>query len=341
MHFDPTTLLYGVYATVFLATALAAQGAVLAYLERRSRRDAIRRRMRAAEQAVEAHDHHASLRRRPDDAERRTVVRPGITERLARLAQQGGLAVTGRWIVAIMAGLSFAVFLGAIGIWPSFAALGGADLTAGDVVGLGIALITAGGVGVGAPLAYLLRRRSRRLTRIAVQLPEALDIMVRSLRAGHPVASALAMVSRDLAGPLATEFKTVVDEMTYGLDLRQALSNLGRRVDLDDLRYVVVSVNLQHETGGNLAEILEGLATVVRARFRLARKIRSLSAEARLSAKILAVLPLLFGGLVFAANPSMYLEAARDPLFLPVLAATAALEAAGLVVMQRLTRLSV
>lgn len=341
MQLDPNTLMYGVYATVFLAVALASEGAIMVFVERRGRREAIRRRVDGGEQAVGARDQHESLRRRPDDAEISPVVRPGLTEQLDRLVRQGGLVLSGRWVVAAMAILSLVLFVGAIGLLLGLAALGGANVTTGDVVALGIVLIAAIGFGVGAPLGYLRHRRSRRLAQIAAQLPEALDIMVRSLRAGHPITAALAMVSRDLTGPLSVEFGTVVDEMTYGLDLRQALSNLGRRVDLHDLRYVVVSVTLQHETGGNLAEILEGLATVVRARSRLARKIRSLSAEARLSAKILVVLPFVFGALVFAANPSMYLEVAGDPLFMPVLAAVAVLEVAGLVVMQRLTRLSV
>jgi len=129
--------------------------------------------------------------------------------------------------------------------------------------------------------------------------------------------------------------------MTYGLELREALANLGERVDVEDYQYVVVSINIQHETGGNLAEVLHGLSTVIRARFRMFKKIRALSAEGRLSAKILAILPIAFAALTFSNKPQYYINAADDPLFWPLVGVTICLELIGIYIMYRLVNFRV
>ena len=172
-------------------------------------------------------------------------------------------------------------------------------------------------------------------------MPDALDVMVRGLRAGHPVSSAMAMVRSDLPDPAASEFGRALDEMTYGLELREALGLMAARLDVPDLRFVVASINLQHETGGNLAELLQGLAELMRARVRVARKVRSTTAEARLSARFLAVMPVIFVGLVLMANPDIYGEAARDPLFWPIVLGAGALQILGIVIMGRMARVRV
>ena len=143
-------------------------------------------------------------------------------------------------------------------------------------------------------LPYLVLRmlRGRRQKRFAAQFPDALDIIVRSLRAGHPVPVAISMVGREMPDPIGSEFGMVADEITYGADLETAMRNLYGRIGSDDLPLFVTAVGIQGSTGGNLGEILENLSGVIRQRFKMRRKIRALAAEGRASAMILSALPI-------------------------------------------------
>lgn len=196
-------------------------------------------------------------------------------------------------------------------------------------------------LGLAVPVALLRHRAARRRQQFVAQLPTALDIMKRALRAGQPIHGALAMVGREMPAPLGAEFAATANEVAYGLDLREALSHLGRRMAVPELRYFTIAINVQHETGGNLAVILDRLAHLIRARFRLAKKVRVLSAEARLSARLLALMPPIFAGLIFLARPEVYLEIADDPLVVPVVLAAAALQVVGMLVMRWLVRFEV
>ena len=157
-------------------------------------------------------------------------------------------------------------------------------------------------------LPYLVLRmlRSRRQKKFGAQFPDALDIIVRSLRAGHPVPIAIAMVGREMADPIGSEFGVVSDEVTYGADLETAMRNLYGRLGSDDLPLFVTAVAIQGSTGGNLGEILENLSGVIRDRFKMRRKIRALASEGRASAMILSALPIgLFLVIQFVA-PDFY-----------------------------------
>jgi tight adherence protein B len=142
------------------------------------------------------------------------------------------------------------------------------------------------------PLFALRFLRSRRQKRFAAQFPDSLDIIVRSLRAGHPVPIAVNMVGREMGDPIGTEFGIVSDEVTYGADLESAMRNLYARIGSDDLPLFVTAVAIQGSTGGNLGEILQNLSGVIRDRFKMRRKIRALAAEGRASAMILSALPI-------------------------------------------------
>jgi tight adherence protein B len=174
-------------------------------------------------------------------------------------------------------------------------------------------------IGLALPLLILLRRRARRKKRFAEQLPEALDIIVRSLKAGHPTPVSLSLVAREMPDPIGTEFGIVTDEMTYGLELDRAMRNLLERVGLDDLRLVVVSMGIQASTGGNLAEILGNLAQVIRDRFRLRRKIRAISAEGRWSAILISIFPFGLFAIINLIAPRYYGEVWDQPLVQPIL----------------------
>jgi tight adherence protein B len=153
---------------------------------------------------------------------------------------------------------------------------------------VGAALFAA----VPLPLLVLRILRGRRQKKFGAQFPDSIDIIVRSLRAGHPVPVAISMVAREIADPVGTEFGIVTDEITYGADLETAMRNLYFRVGADDLPLFVTAVAIQGSTGGNLGEILENLSGVIRLRFKMRRKIRALAAEGRASALILSSLPI-------------------------------------------------
>lgn len=156
------------------------------------------------------------------------------------------------------------------------------------------------------PLLVLRIKRGRRQKQFGAQFPDAIDIIVRSLRAGHPVPVAVTMVGRELPDPVGTEFGIVADEITYGADLETAMRSLYFRVGQDDLPLFVTAVAIQGSTGGNLGEILENLSAVIRLRFKMRRKIRALAAEGRASALILSSLPIAIFGMIQVVAPDFY-----------------------------------
>ena len=169
-------------------------------------------------------------------------------------------------------------------------------------------------VSAGLPVFYVRSKKKQRMAKFEKQFPEALSLIARALRAGHAFASGMKLASEEFGDPLGPEFEETLDEINFGVSVADALKNLARRVDCPDLRFFVVSVNLQRETGGNLAEIIEGLAHLIRERFKFRGKVRVLSAEGRLSATILLVLPfVLFAG-IFIVNPKYISTLIYDPV---------------------------
>ena len=188
-----------------------------------------------------------------------------------------------------------------------------------------------------AAWAVMLRRMARNRTiRLGRQLPEALMLMSRSLRAGHPITAALWLVAREMPAPLGSEFAIVFHEMTYGLDLRDSLANLCGRVESRELRYMAVAVSIQHSTGGNLAELLDTLAAVLRDIERLHRKIKALSAEGRLSATVLSALPFIVTLGIGLVAPGYYGDVIHDPTFQMILGSAGASMVLGMVTMSHM-----
>jgi tight adherence protein B len=157
-----------------------------------------------------------------------------------------------------------------------------------------------------APYLSLRLMRSLRQKKFGAQFPDAIDIIVRSLRAGHPVPIAITMVARELRDPIGSEFGIVADEITYGADLETAMRNLYFRIGQDDLPLFVTAVAIQSSTGGNLGEILENLSGVIRQRFKMRRKIRALASEGRASAMILSSLPIGMFIIINFVSPNFY-----------------------------------
>jgi len=173
-------------------------------------------------------------------------------------------------------------------------------------------LFLAGGFAAGAAFPILALRfiRARRVKRFAEQFADAIDIIVRSLKAGHPLPIAINLVAREMPDPVGSEFGMVGDELAFGLDLESAMRNMAMRVGQEDLPLFVTSISIQAATGGNLAAILEGLSKLIRDRFKMRRKIKAISSEARTSAMVLIALPFVIYTLVQVIEPG-YFEAAR------------------------------
>jgi tight adherence protein B len=219
----------------------------------------------------------------------------------------------------------------------------GAGLT-GFSIGVGViqlAIVLGLCFGVGIPMIILSNMASKRKKRMQEQFPVALDIFVRGLRSGHPIASALDLLTKEMEDPLGTEFGLVVDEVSYGADLRDALQNMADRWGIDDIQMFVVSLSVQNETGGNLAEILANLSTVIRERHSMYMKVRALSSEGRMTALILTALPVLAFSALFLTNPAFYLDVAQDPIFPVGFIGLIVLYAVGFITIRRMIDLKV
>jgi tight adherence protein B len=214
----------------------------------------------------------------------------------------------------------------------------------GVAVGFGRLLITAtfaGLLGAALPIMLLNFKANRMRKKMQDQFPVALDVFVRGLRAGHPIAAALDLLTVEMPDPMGTQFGLAVDEVTYGADLRDALQSMAERWDLDDMRMFVVSLSVQSETGGNLAEILENLSHVIRERQSMFLKVRALSSEGRMTAIMLTILPLFTFVLLFTLNPTFFLDVAGDPWFVPGFTALIVLYLIGFFTIRRLVDLKV
>jgi tight adherence protein B len=181
-----------------------------------------------------------------------------------------------------------------------------------------VSLIVFLAIGLGLPLLVLRRARNKRIQKFAKQLPDALDMIVRSLRAGHPASVAVALVAREMPDPLGTEFGIVSDEITFGLSIEQAVRKLSQRVGFEGLHLLSVSLSIQSKTGGNLTGILSNLSVVLRDRQKLKMKIRALSGEGRLSAWIISLFPIVMFLILQLLAPSYYGTVWDSPMILPV-----------------------
>ncbi|MBA5868754.1 MAG: hypothetical protein GDA68_01930 [Nitrospira sp. CR2.1] len=221
---------------------------------------------------------------------------PGIAG-WERLRRQAGMSLSLDWLVLSVIGPTSFIFL--------LMAMGGLDPMSGGII---VALIWGGVRGI------LAKRAARRLRDFQRQLPEALDMMGRSLRAGHSLLAGMKMVSDEFPAPVGPEFGRVVEEATFGVPLGEALGHLTDRFDSAALRFFVTSVMIQRESGGNLVEVITSISQMARKRFELAAKVRAVSAEGRLSAMILFALPLVLAGLLYLINKEYITILFQDPL---------------------------
>lgn len=249
-----------------------------------------------------------------------------LTRRMAdfeALVRGSGLRHSATRVATFMALLVLAVMLG-LDFW-------GYDALRSLVGGL-----IVGGV---VPLLVLLRLRSRRMAKLTIQLPDAIDMLVRALRAGLPVPVGIRMIATEMSDPVGREFREVFDAMSYGLDLREALEQLAYRLQVPEVKYLVAAIRIQYASGGNLSEVLDTLSSVMRARVRFKLKVRALSAESRVSGNIMALVPFVLSGGMIYLRPDFYKEVPHSPFLQMVLGIAACLLVIGIILMRRIVNI--
>jgi tight adherence protein B len=221
---------------------------------------------------------------------------------LANKAQKANIAFTPKQLMGIMAGLAVFSYLG---------------LTIGTEAAPAVRAIVAVIMGIGGVYVWINNKAKKRMALLEEQLPDAVELMVRSLRVGHPFSSAIANVAKEIADPLGTEFGIIADEASYGRDVAESLKEFAERMDSQDLRFLAVAVTIQQQSGGNLAEILEGLSKVIRARFKLFRRVRAITAEAKWSGMFLSAFPIGALIMINVIQPNYYDDVKETPAFIP------------------------
>jgi tight adherence protein B len=282
---DPT---YAIYAFAAVSAILFGEGVYLLFFSAASYRNRINRRLALLNDTVDRQSILVQIRRERGLSTGGDFRLPVLS--LNRLILQSGVAM----------GLSRIGLLAGVAALITFAAV----VVLRNSIGEGVLAALFGGLFM--PYFILRMLRASRQKKFGAQFPDAIDVIVRSLRAGHPVPIAVNMVAREMPDPIGSEFGLVADEITYGADLETAMRNLYSRVGQDDLPLFVTAVAIQGSTGGNLGEILENLSSVIRQRFKMRRKVRALAAEGRASALILSSLPILMFGIVQLVAPDFY-----------------------------------
>ena len=312
-----------IYIIVFCAVLLGVQGAYWVFSEQQRTRGAINRRLVLAKQGAHAQEIFEALRR-----ERGLI---GVDYkhfgRLNDLVVQTGLRLDQKLLLSAGFCLSILFFV-----------LFGLAFGYGLIAFLLAALFSALSI-----LLFLVVARRNRITKFSGQLPDAIDVIVRGVKSGYPFTVALALVGKEMSDPIGTEFGMTSDEIGFGSEIGAALDNLYYRVGHEDLLYLTMAIKVQNQTGGNLAEILSRLAQLLRDRQMLRLKVRALSAEGRLSAIFLTVMPFALFGAICLAKPDFYFspEVLGHPIIMPMFVLALIMLAAGNLVIYRMVNFKV
>ena len=309
---------------------------LVSYLARnRADGNAINLRLRMINEGRSREQTMTLLRRRP------TMLPAGLptfvsrfAAKLERTLMQAQVTLpTGRLMLGLLLG-PFAIFFIVILIMMGL----DAGISMGRLLMVAVFAVVIGAV---IPIMLLQFKATATRKKMEEQFPVALDVFVRGLRAGHPIAAALDLLTIEMPDPIGSEFGLAVDEVTYGAELRDALQAMADRWDLDDMRMFVVSLSVQSETGGNLAEILENLSHVIRERHSMMLKVRALSSEGRMTAIMLTILPVGTFSALFVLSPAFYLDVADDPAFVPGFVTLIVMYCIGFYIIRRMIDLKV
>lgn len=245
---------------------------------------------------------------------------------LAEKAQKANIAFSPKALVAVMVLVSAVAFLG---------------LSVGTEAAAPVRVALSVFMGVGGIYFWVSGKAKKRMALLEEQLPDAVELMVRSLRVGHPFSSAIQIVAKEVPDPLGSEFGIIADEGAYGRNVADSLRDLSERMDMQDLRFLAVAVSIQQTSGGNLAEILEGLAKVIRSRFRLFRRVKAITAEAKWSGIFLSGFPFAVLVVIQVVSPNYYDAVKETPAFIPAALIVFALLGANMMFMKVMTNIKV
>lgn len=314
-----------IYGLIFVAVLVLVEGIYLtAFGKSISLNNRLNRRLEMLEKGVGREQVLEQLRKEMSQhLKSRSIPLYAI---LAEKAQKANIAFTPLQLVMVMGVLAVVAFMGlTIGT--------GASLP----IRLGISVI----MGISAVYVWVNKKATKRMKLIEEQLPDAVELMVRSLRVGHPFTAALNIVAKEVPDPLGTEMGMIADESAYGRDVGEALKAMAERLDMQDMRFLAVAVTIQQTSGGNLAEILDGLAKVIRSRFKLFRRVNAITAEAKWSGKFLSGFPLLALVAINVAQPNYYDDVMGTAVFVPACLVVAGFLIANLIVMKILVNIKV
>ena len=322
--------LYYLFATlIFLAVVLLIEGAYLVWNSSKGpEAERIARRLRMMSAGAHGDEQNISI------IKERMLSKTPVMQRILlqvprvgamdRLLQQSGVT----WSVSDFFGLTLLAFLATL-FAVSF-------LPIPWLFSLVIATVVAM-----LPYLYVARAKIKRLERIEQQLPDAMDLMGRALRAGHAFPTSLKMVGDEMSDPIAAEFRIAFDEVNFGIAMPEALMNLATRVPSTDLRYFVIAVLIQRETGGNLSELLASISAIIRDRLKLMGQVRVLSAEGRMSAWVLGLLPFGAALMIQLTNPKFLEILYTDPGGRKMLAVVAVMMVLGVLAMRKIINIRV
>ena len=298
MSFEPL-----IYAMVFVGVLLMVEGVYLMIFGKSVRLESkVNRRLELLEKGEDPEDVLETLRAERDQHRKNTGI--PIMAPLYERAAQANIAFTPKGLAIVIAMMSIMVFV-LLTVFSS-AAL---------VLRIGISVL----MGFGGVYMWLNNKAKARMALFEEQLPDAVELIVRSLRVGHPFSSSVSIVAHEMPDPLGTEFGIIADEATYGMDITESLNRMAERINVQDLRFLSVAVSIQAQSGGNLAEVLAGLAAVIRSRFKLFRRVKAITAEARWSGWFLSMFPLLAIILIQLVEPNYYDDVQETSLFVPAM----------------------
>ena len=290
-----------IYIAIFVAVVLLVEGLYLTIFGKSiSLNNRVSRRLQLLEKNQNREEVLEQLRK--EMTQHMNVKGIPLYSMLAKKAQHANIAFSPQALMGVMVLLSAVAFLG---------------LTVGTGAALPIRAAVAVAMGVGGVYIWVNHKAKKRMSLLEEQLPDAVELMVRSLRVGHPFASAIGIVSKEVPDPLGTEFGVIADEAAYGRDVAEALKAFAERMDNQDLRFLAVAVTIQQQSGGNLAEILSGLAKVIRARFKLFRRVRAITAEAKWSGMFLSGFPIAALLMIQMLKPDYYDGVKDTEYFVP------------------------
>jgi tight adherence protein B len=322
MEFSATPIIYG---AIFVAVLLLVEGLYLTVFGKTISLNAkVNRRLALLEKGASREQVLEQLRK--EVSQHMTAKSIPLYAILAGKAQKAGIAFSPRQLIVIMVALSGLAYLG---------------LTLGTEAEPGVRALAAVAMGVGGVYLWVKRKADKRLRLIEEQLPDAIELMVRSLRVGHPFSSALGIVAKEVPDPLGTEFGMIADEAAYGRDVSESLKAFAERMDMQDLRFLAVAVSIQSQSGGNLAEILDGLAKVIRARFKLFRRVKAITAEAKWSGMFLSAFPIVALVMIQILKPDYYDEVKETSAYIPAALAVGTLLVVNVIYMRAMVNIRV